>query len=288
MDDISSSIANGAGADPRANQAWAAPVRPNRAWRRRRVAPTGLQAALTAEWRERFARGLVLAPPGWRDDPRLCRYRLAGEPLADMVSPDTDLDRVAEIDEALAVAAAHGDEVATRVLLQFVLPILVAASRGGLSRAASPGEEGDALDAMISTAWLALATGSAFGGEGGVWRRLVRVAEYAVLQQPRRQRARDVAAALRAADTAGSVADITGRPEECPPAPVEELLEVVCDAVSSGLSLPDAQLLADLGVEGIPVTERARVDAEGVSARCIRYRRAAALRRVRELTVAAA
>lgn len=254
----------------------------------RRV-PSELQQALNRDWRYRYARGLVAAPDTWRDDPCLCRYRLAGEPLAEMAAQGTRRERMEEIAEALAVAAAAGDEVATRVMVQVMLPsLVVVAWGGGLARGCKEGEECDALDTMISTVWLALATGEALRGDAGVWKRLLRDAEYLVLQRPRRRRVREDLAVGRLAVMTCELADLSGRPDGIGVPPVEELLVVVCEAVAEGLSLADAQLLSDLGVAGVPVTEEARADPAQVTSRCIRYRRAAAVRRVRTLTAEAA
>ncbi len=248
-----------------------------------------MQSALNREWRDRFARGLVDAPASWRDDPRLSGYRLVGEPLAEMCAAGVSAQRADEIAEALAVAAAAGDEVATRVMVQRMLPnLVVIAWGGGFGSGASAGEEADTIDTMISTVWLSLATGDALRGEAGVWRRLVRDAEYLVLQRPRRRRAREDQVAARLAVTACAVADITGRPDGSSPPAAEELLEVVGEALTHGLRSADAHLLARLGVAGVPVTEVAETDPARVTSRCIRYRRAAALRRVRSLATEAA
>ena len=261
----------------------------SRPWRHRHRSSSPLQSALNREWRDRFARGLVDAPASWRDDPRLSCYRLVGEPLAEMCAAGVSAQRADEIAEALAVAAAAGDEVATRVMVQRMLPnLVVIAWGGGFGSGASTGEEADTLDTMISTVWLSLATGDALRGESGVWRRLVRDAEYLVLQRPRRRRAREDQVAARLAVTACAVADITGRPDGSSPPAAEELLEVVGEALTHGLRSSDAHLLAMLGVAGVPVTEVAETDPARVTSRCIRYRRAAALRRVRSLATEAA
>ena len=253
-------------------------------WRRRHRASSPLQSALNREWRDRFARGLLDAPASWRDYPRLSCYRLVGEPLAEMCAAGVSAQRAGEIAEALAAAAAAGDEVAARVMVQRMLPNLVAiAWGGGFGGGATAGEEADTLDTMISTVWLALVTGDALRGQAGVWRRLLRDAEYLDLQRPRRRRAIEDRAAARMAVTASGVADITGRPDGSAAPAVEELLEVVGEALTHGLRSSDAQLLAMLGVAGVPVAEVAESDPAHVTSRCIRYRRAAALRRVRSL-----
>ena len=259
--------------------------RPNQ---RNRV-PSPLQVALNDEWRGRYAAGLVAAPAAWRDDPRLGRYRLAGEPLAEMASPETPPEVVDGVAEALAVAAAGGDDVATRVMVQYMLPRLVAVAWGaGLAGGGAEGEECEALDTMISTVWLSLATGAALRGRSRVWKRLLRDAEYLVLQRPRRRRAREARAVARMALGANELADLAGRPDGVGPAPGEELLEVVCEAVTDGLSLADAQLLTELGVVGVPVAEAARTSPGLVTERCVFQRRKRALARVRYLSAVAA
>jgi hypothetical protein len=249
--------------------------------------PSPLQMALNREWRGRYAAGLVAAPESWQTDPCLCRYRLAGEPLAEMTAAETPAERAEEIAEALAWAAAGGDDVAARVMVQYMLPrLVVAAWGGGLSGGSKEGEECDDLDTMISTVWLALATGEALRGDVGVWTRLLRDAEYLVLQRPRRRRLLEERALARV--MVCDLADIAGRPESVGVPPAEELLEVVCEAVTDGLDLADAQLLTQLGVAGVAVAEAARADPAQVTSRCVRWRRARAVRRVRTLTAEAA
>jgi hypothetical protein len=219
----------------------------------------------------------------------LCRYRLATEALVELDAPATVPGRVDEIAEALGQAAAAGDAVAARVLLQHMLPsLVVVAWGGGFGGGVRAGEECDAPDTMISTVWLSLATGEALRGRAGVRRRLLRDAEYRVLQRPRRRKAREELAAARSAATACAVSDITGRPESVGIPAGEELLEVVLEALDAGLTLGDARLLAMLGVAGLSATDAARLDPAHVSSRCVRYRRAAALRRIRSLIAEAA
>ena len=176
--------------------------------------PSPLQVALNDEWRGRYAAGLVAAPVAWRDDPHLGRYRLAGEPLVEMAASETPPEVVDGVAEALAVAAAAGDDVAARVMVQYMLPRLVVVAWGaGLAGGGAEGEECEALDTMISTVWLSLATGAALRGRPRVWKRLLRDAEYLVLQRPRRRRAREARAVARMALGASELADLAGRPD---------------------------------------------------------------------------
>jgi hypothetical protein len=251
----------------------------------RRASP--VQAELNGEWTRRYASGRVGAPRSWRDDRRLAGYRFAADAWAELDRPETPHDRAEEIAEALAVAAAGGDEVAARVMVQYLLPRLAVVAWGdGVFCAVAEGEDAaDALDAMVSTVWLSLATGDALRGDSGVVMRLLRDAEYQVVQRPGRRRAREAAAIaqLRSA----LVCDLTGRPDGVAAPAAEELLEVVCDARRQGLALADARLLAALGVAGVSAAEVAEAEVTPVTARCVRYRRDTALRRVRLLTVAA-
>jgi hypothetical protein len=279
--------------------------------------PSPLQATLKQEWAERFAGGRVAAPPAWRTDERLARYRLAAEPLADLDAPDTPPERAEEVARALTEAAAAGDDVAARVMLQHLLPSLMPIA-WGFGRGPKMGEEFDVLDTLVSTIWLSLADGVALAGPGPVRQRLLRDAEYRVIIRPRRRRTREFEAALRgagleglperlaAADRMGAdqavaaagqarmESDMAGRAKDPGPTPGEELLEVVCEAVGLGLSLRDAQVLSDLGTASFArsglwaAAEAARLDPAGVSSRCIRHRRAMALRRIRSVRAEAA
>jgi hypothetical protein len=201
-----------------------------------------------------------------------------------------------EIATSLAAAAAAGDEVAARVLLQATLGGLVGLCAGGGFAGPHRQQMDGALDAMVSTVWLALVSGDALGGHAPVRKRLLRDAEYVVLQRPRRRRAREAAAVGRVGpcggvEVAGDRAahdrcDITGRAADRPLSAAEELMEVVRDALARGLDVADARLICVLGVAGAAVRELA--GAEQVTARAVRYRRAAALRRIRALTGQAA
>jgi hypothetical protein len=252
----------------------------------------GMQASINREWGESYARGMVAAPRSWAYDGRLARFRYAGEALAELDSPDPSGEAAEEVARALAEAAAGGDVLAARVVLQHVLPDLSALAWGWWLRGVRNDERRDVYDSMVSTVWLSLVSGDALRGEVGIRTRLFRDAEYWVLQRPRRRRKTENRAVMAARRDA--VADLSGRPESAGTPAGEELLAVVCEAVRNGLALRDAQVLTDLGTGsnaryGVgAVTEAAKVDPGGVTTRCIRYRRAAALRRVRALTGEAA
>jgi hypothetical protein len=262
----------------------------------------GLQAALNREWGESYRRGMVAAPRSWGRDDRLARYRYAAEALAELdeaardkgaAYSDSSTDRAEEVARALAEAAAAGDVLAARVLLQHVLPGLAALAWGAWLRGVPRDERRDVFDSAVSTVWLSLVTGEALRGNLEIRKRLFHDAEYWVLQRPRRRQSREnrVMGAARGGER---VADMAGRLESDGIPAGEELLEVVCEALGHGLALKDAQVMADLGTAsnaryGVwAVTAASRVDPDGVTTRGIRYRRAAALRRVRVLAAEAA
>lgn len=147
---------------------------------------SGLHAALTLEWQSIYLP--MAAPDSWRSDACLGRYRLVAEAAAELESPGLRRDRHGEILRALAVAASGGDTVAARVVIHSLLHHLVALALGcGLRNVPTHRAPGDVLDDMISTVWELLVTGEALRGERGVWTRLIRDAEYYVLQVPERR-----------------------------------------------------------------------------------------------------
>ncbi|MDQ6614907.1 MAG: hypothetical protein M3083_09195 [Actinomycetota bacterium] len=262
----------------------------------------GLQAALNREWGESNRRAKLSAQRSRRRDERLARFGFAGEALAEMDAAardtehscrDSSTDRAGEVARALAEAAAAGDVLAARLLLQHVLPGLSALAWGSWLRGVHRGERRDVFDSMVSTVWLSLVSGEALRGNLEIRKRLFHDAEYWVLQRPRRRQTREnrVMGTARGGER---VADIAGRLESDGIPAGEELLEVVCEALVHGLALKDAQVMADLGTASSArygvwaVTEASKVDPDGVTTRGIRYRRAAALRRVRVLAAQAA
>lgn len=261
-----------------------------------------MQAALDKEWAQCFAGTAAPVPRTWRVDPRLAWFSWAAQALAELDADDTSPERVEELARALAEAAAAGDTLAARVLLQHIVPQLAALAWGSWMRGGQwvrqskvpDAERQDTFDAMVSTVWLSLVTGDALRGAVGVRRRLFRDAEYRVLQRPRRRAGRERAAVGMWRQSLCAVADIEGRAETAERSAGEELLEVVSDALDRGLGLRDAQVIADLGFASNArlavhaVTEAAQADPDGVTTRCVRYRRAAALRRVADLRSEAA
>jgi hypothetical protein len=182
---------------------------------------------------------------------------------------------VADVRLAVLVGEARaGDQAAARVVLERVMP--------GLVRAAAARAAGDeqltftqALDDVIAAAW-------------------VRIATYPLERRPAKIAANIVAdsrhrcfgyVGLTARRTAPAPPDrlpatsaaLTGDPSEAGH-PGVRLLRLLTDAVAGGLPVADARLLADLAVCGSTPEQLALRD--GVTARTIRYRRRAAMRRL--------
>ncbi len=217
----------------------------------------------------------------WRDDPYLAAPHMAallaaagasGAYEATGASADAVLGRL--------VARAPDDGVAARVVLQRVLPGLVAAARRR-SRA-EPRAMAQALDDLVSTAWTVIVTYPLERRPAKFAANIVRDTEYLCFVRARRLR--HVVEILNgSADDAtdGARAAIDGRPE-CVDINASEAVDVLlATAEQRGLSGDDLQLLRALYVEDCGVDDVA--GEHDIGARALRYRRAAAIRRLARL-----
>ncbi|MDP9388547.1 MAG: hypothetical protein M3Q48_11715 [Actinomycetota bacterium] len=249
--------------------------------------------AFNREWQLDYERSLAPAPPGWRTDARLRRFSTVADALVELEDRATPQTRVEEVLTALAERAAGGDRDATRVVVQYLMPCLVrvAYSRRGPAQR-SPQE---ALDDLVTVAWETARAGVELRGRT-VKIALLRTIEHRALRQPARVASRhrqrevlvgaigEVRAHQAGVDSAcrreDLIADLSGRPLSAAANAGEDLVRLLAEALGHGVSSSDARLVGSLFVgwatcEGVGA-------AEGVTDRSVRYRRAAALRRLAE------
>jgi len=241
--------------------------------------PSALAAALNREWRYRYELRRTPAPPAWASDPDLAGYRCVVEALAELEAPGTPACRREELLVALTRAAANADAEAARVVVQFLLPCLVAAVR---SRPDRPDRSrAETLDDLVSAAWEAVATGVERRGRP-MKVALLRRIEHQALCRPGRAARRHAAREVFADPVMSGAfcADLSGRAPDADLSAEEEVVALLAEGARAGLDPADLRLLASLTF-GAGLSARAAAD--GVSARWIRYRRAAAVRRLAEL-----
>lgn len=238
------------------------------------LAVSPVAGALNCEWHRDYECRLVPSPLEWRTDDRLAPFRRVVQVLAALEDAGTSPTRVEEMLCTLTERAAMGDCQAVRVVLQYLLPCLVRVSlfRSGFDRRSRE----EILDDLLSMAWEVIGTGVDLRGRPAKIA-LLRTIEYRALHQParaaRRRAAREVLVAEAAGEwgTPGSAAE---------PSAGESVLRVLADASRERLFKSDARLLAALFVGGATCEQLGAVD--GVTARAVRYRRAAAVQRLVE------
>ena len=233
--------------------------------------------ALNQEWRHRYERRLARAPGSWAADARLGAFRYVAEALAELEAPATGRERAEEVLEALAERAAGGDGEAARAVVQYLMPYLVADvcwPRGSGVRS-----NDEALGELVGAAWQAVAEGVERRGRT-MKIALLRAVEYLALNGPNQTAARIARWEVSVGPGYGPepAIDLWGRPDGAAQSAAEEVLELLADAAGAGLDPADVRLLGSLTVGACSPVVTAR--AEGVTVRCIRYRRAAALRRL--------
>lgn len=178
-------------------------------------------------------------------------------------------EALAAADALLArlVVIARDDDLAGRVVLQRLLPGLCSAARRWT--ADRPGGSADALDELVSAAWLVIRTFPVERRPGRLAAKLLRDAEHQAFVKATRRKWRTEAAAPSDLDR---VAADSWRRE-----PLEELLEVV-ELARPALSDHDLHLLGLLA-SGRTIPEVAA--ALQVSVRTVGYHREAMVYRVR-------
>jgi hypothetical protein len=244
---------------------------------------TPLATSLSAEW-DRLA-----ASPAARRALRQWRFPSLATPCADLNElvaaaghgrplDDDEADRV--LLELVALAAA--DDLAARVVLQRVLPALVAVAtrRAGTDRRARE----RALEELAASAWIVIRTYPIQRRPARVASNIVRDSEYGTFVRPRRLRS---ASELPGAEPAG---DESGGPPswygaDAAPASFDLVVEVLRSAREAGLCDDDLRFVARLASGWTT----ARLAAElGICPRSVRNRRAAVVARIRAMERAAA
>ena len=177
---------------------------------------------------------------------------------------------------ALVDEARHGDNAAARVALQRVLPGL--ARRAAYRRLGSARPRIDILDDLAAAAWTVITRYPMRRRPSKIAVNIIRDADYQVFgYTPFAARAVPVSPERMDWLTEAPVG-LDGRPAGSSPSPHLQILELLAEAVESGFPRSDGQLLAELFGLGLPTSELGA--RHGVTARTIRSRRSAALRRL--------
>jgi hypothetical protein len=237
-----------------------------------------LAGALNREWQARYVERRAPAPGAWAADPDLARFGSVAEVLAALEHAGAG-GRDALLG-ALSRRAAGGDRDAARVVLQSLVPYLVGRLR--VRRARPAGTFEDTVDDLLSAAWQAIAEGAGLGAASPRVA-LLRRAEQRALGHPGRLARRRAARELPVDPDARALgaADLAGRPTHGDPCPADEVVALLAEAAGAGLAPSDVRMLGVLAFGG-PSAEF-DAEAEGVTPRCIRWRRARAVRRLAEL-----
>lgn len=254
------------------------------------LAVSPLAGALNREWQRLCVRRQP-PPATWRADARLARFASVDEALVEMEDRASAPAQVEEVLAALAERAAEGDEAAIRVVVQYLMPCLVRVAYTR-RRMAHPTAR-DAIDELVTVAWETAREGVETRGRR-MKIALLRTIEHRALRQPARVNARrhrrevlvgsmgEVGAhqngPVERTCPEELVAGLSGRAITAPVNAGEDVVRLLADATTCGLSPADVQLVGSLAV-GWSTTEQLGA-AEGVSDRSVRYRRAAAERRL--------
>lgn len=250
-----------------------------------RLSVSPLAGALNREWRRAYENRAGAVPPGWSADVRLSRLGRIVEVLTVLEDRATPPDRVEEVLRALVDHAAAGDRHAARVIVQYLMPCLVRVS--SLRSRAGGRPRAEVLDDLLSAAWEVAATGIELRGRTPKIALLRTIENQALHRQARVARRRAEREVLvgemegKRATPLGLVAGLDGRSVSVQPCGGENVVQLLAEGSQSGLSRRDVQLLGGLSV-GWSTCERLGA-AEGITARAVRYRRAAAVRRLVEL-----
>lgn len=188
---------------------------------------------------------------------------------------------------AAVVAAARSDTVAARVVLQRLLPGLVAIARRRCD--AIPGRTAEVLDELVSQAWITIRHFPVERRPTKVAGNLLRDIEYHTFTRPARLRRhgavagdgvaqRCIAAPPGASiDHVAEAAQVMRAQRFTSEHPFTEVIDVLITARQSGLAVDDVRFLGALSA-GITTEELAA--ARNVSARAERYRRARLIARL--------
>jgi hypothetical protein len=233
--------------------------------------PTGLgvSAQLQREWdRLRTRPAVVERARGWgvtdrRFDDLDALLALAGFRAVATDETEAVLRRI--------VIRAADDELAARIVLQRVLPGLLALVRRRQSRLGD-----DMLEHLVAAAWIAIRTFAPSRRPACLAAALIGQADHACFCRPGRRRS--------TSEVTFDPARVTGMPDERRVSACEELADVLADARAAGVPNADLELVRHLLRTGSP-GQVAR-DLQ-VTARTIRNRRDRVTRRLRQAALAA-
>lgn len=246
------------------------PIRPTARARRIPAAGSGLQLRLNAEWEHLRRRPDALATAE--------SWRLAPGPVHDLDHVLTlvgyDVPRSRECDEALAalVRLARTDVLATRVVLQRVMPGLLA--RGRIRR--QRGYRGHVFEELVSAAWIAIRSYDPARRPSCLAAALIDGADYWAFGRAERLRTVDA--------TTVEPAHLDRHVIDRPTSPCDELAALVDDARADGVTDEELEVVIGLVHLGSPTALAATL---GVTTRTVRNRRDRVTERMRRVALAA-
>jgi len=182
-------------------------------------------------------------------------------------SPTDDADRLL----GRLVAVAAGDPLATRIVLQRILPGLLAIVRREQQR----DPRVSAFDVLIGEAWLSIVRYRVDARPTHVAARLLNDARHRAFTNPRRRRVIE--------EVPCDHETLNEMVVEVVSSPFDELVGVVGEARRRGLADHDVQAVGDLITYGTVVRVAA---VKSVSTRAVRYQQRHAITRIRRLVAA--
>lgn len=188
-----------------------------------------------------------------------CGYRLAPTPTRNVV-----LGRLVE--------RAHDDELAARIVLQRLLPGLLATVRRRARGARSEG----LFEELVGAAWISIRSANAGVGSSAIAAALISDARHRAFVAPSRRRS--------ATEVSLDPGQLEQAPATVDPSAFEELVDVVGEARRGGLPDEDLDLVVNLLRLGTPTALAAE---RNVTTRTVRNHRARATFRIHRLTAAA-
>jgi DNA-directed RNA polymerase specialized sigma24 family protein len=247
--------------------------------------PNAIGPRLRLDWdRLRRRRDVLERAHGWRvvdvtfDDLQHL-VALAGGPGAGTVHPDSD-GHDGEVVLRRLVEVAVDDDLAARVVLQRILPGLLAVAR---RRQRRWGGSQDALEELVGAAWITIRTFDPRRRPASLAAALIAGADHRAFVKPLRRRAA-AEHAVRPHDLVELPADPHATEPEAAVDPVQELAALLRAARRAGVAEDDVRFVRDLVRSG---STEELAEELGVSGRAVRYRRARVSERLRRVAVAA-
>ena len=218
-------------------------------WTRLRTRPDHLRRASTWQILDRPVGSLddILVAVGYECDP----------------TPDTER-RLRQL-----VALAHGDELAARVVIQRIMPGLLAVVRR------RRGQSDHVFEELIGAAWIAVRTYNPSRSPRSIAAALISDADYSAFRADARRRS----STERPVDPQSAELPHVHEPSSC-----EQLAELLADAADAGVAADDLELLRQL--LAAPTTNQLAAVLH-ITPRTIRNRRDRITSRLREVALAA-